>query len=224
MNLRNRALLLIGMTFIVFIIIIAAVSLSVTLSGLDRIEHQDMAESVNQTTATINAESASLLINGSGLGMVGRHVPVCWRHRIRIFSSQCQSPKPLLTLNLNLFMIIDENGNLLHGQILSPDFQTNESVPADLRNLIRNNPGISYSSWLMIQGLSGLLITPKGPMVVASVPILQSDRTRSRSWDTVIGRYLESDPIRRISDMTGFNITLDWQGNDVPEQTCLPDL
>ena len=48
MNLRNRALLLLGLTFIVFIIIIAAVSLSVTLSGLDRMEHQDMAEAVDR--------------------------------------------------------------------------------------------------------------------------------------------------------------------------------
>lgn len=36
MNLRNRSLLALGLTFFVFFILIAAVSLSVTLQGLDR--------------------------------------------------------------------------------------------------------------------------------------------------------------------------------------------
>ena len=54
MNLRNRALLILGLTFAVFIIIIAAVSLSVTLSGLDRMEHQGMADAINQTKIAMN--------------------------------------------------------------------------------------------------------------------------------------------------------------------------
>ena len=77
MNLRNRSLLVLGLTFFVFFIIIAAVSLSVTLSGLDRIEHQDMGDSMNQMQSAINAESASAPEHDTGLGMVGRYGPVC---------------------------------------------------------------------------------------------------------------------------------------------------
>ena len=219
MNLRNRSLLILGLTFFAFFIIIAAVSLSVTLSGLDRIESQDMTESVNQTMATINAESASLLSTGQDWAWwddmynytAGRNSG---------FPVSDATPSALATLKLNLFMILDENGNLLYGQVLSPDFRTNTSVSADLETCIRGSPLVK-SRQVDDPGTDGLLLTPEGAMVVAAVPILQSDRNGPIHGTLIMGRDLEYGPLRRISDMTGFNVSLDWTGREVPG-TSLP--
>jgi PAS domain S-box-containing protein len=216
MNLRNRSLLILGLTFFIFFIIIAAVSLSVTLSGLNRIEHQDMADSVAQTKATINAESVSVLSTDQDWA---------WWDDIYYYADgqnpgfpvSDANPAALATLRLNLFMILDGNGTLLYGQVLSPDFQTNESVPADLETLVRKSPLLT-THHADDQGISGLLITPGGPMAVASVPILRSDRNGPAHGTLVIGRYLEYGPVRTISDMTGFNVSLVWNGKEISGQ------
>jgi PAS domain S-box-containing protein len=207
MNLRNRALLLLGLTFTVFIIIIAAVSLSVTLSGLDRMEHQDMADAINQTKAAMNVESAELLRTTQDWA---------WWDDIYQYAADQNpdfldrntDPLALATLDLNLFMILDGKGNLLHGQVLSSDFQTSGPVPADITNLLQNNPGIIRLPE-DDPGLSGVLVIPEGLMMVASAPIIRSDRTGPVRGTLIMGRYLDSGPLTRINDMTGFQMTID---------------
>jgi PAS domain S-box-containing protein len=212
MNLRTRSLLILSLTFLVFFIIITFVSLSVTTSGLDRIEYQDMGEAVNQTRSALHAESVSLLSTARDWGWWDDVYQYAAGYNPAFPESNTQ-PEALAVLNLNLFMILDEQGNLLHGQVLSPDFRTNGSVPADLETLILSNPRIAYHTE-EDPGISGVLLTPEGPMVVAAVPILRSDNTGPVKGTLIMGRYLESGPLRRINDMTGFTVAFDWQGRE----------
>ena len=134
----------------------------------------------------------------------------------------------LATLKANLFVIFDENGNLLYGQVLSHDFTANQSVSDDLVTLIRSNPGM-VSHTADDPGLSGILLLPEGPMIVSSVPIMKADKTGAVHGTVIIGRYLEPGPLRRIDDMTGYHLTFDWQGREVSgttvpvTQEILPD-
>lgn len=213
MNLRNRSLLVLGLTFFVFFIIIAAVSLSVTLQGLDRIEYEDMGASMKQVQSALNTEDASLLSTTQDWAWWDDMYRYATDQNPEFLASNTQ-PEALATLNLNLFMILDEKGNILHCQVLSPDFQTSGSVPADLETFIQNNSRIVYHTE-DDPGVSGILLTPEGPMVVASVPILRSDRTGPVHGTLIMGRYLDFGPLRRINDMTGFNVAFDWQGTEV---------
>ena len=214
MNLRTRALLVLGLTFLVFFIIMAVVSLSVTTSGLDRIEYQDMGEAVNQTRSALHAESVSLLSTARDWGWWDDIYQYAAGHNPAFPETNTQ-PDALAILNLNLFMILDEHGNLLHGQVLSPDFRKNGSVPSDLETLILSNPRIAYHAE-EDPGISGVLLTPEGPMMVAAVPILRSDNTGPVEGTLIMGRYLEYGPLRRINDMTGFNVAFDWRGKEAP--------
>lgn len=214
MNLRNRSLLSLGLTFFVFFIIIAAVSLSVTLSGLDRIEHQDMSTSMNQTLSALNAEAASLLIT--------THDWAWWDDMADFtldgntgFLEHNANPAAMTTLRVHLFMIMDDDGNLLYDRILSQDFGTDTPVPEDLVRIIRENPRLTRFNE-DDQGVSGTFLAPHGPMVIAASPVLRSDLSGPVSGTVLMGRYLEPDPHRRITDMTGYDITLDWQDKEGP--------
>jgi PAS domain S-box-containing protein len=220
MNLRNRSLLVLGLTFFIFFIVIAAVSLSVTLSGLDRIEFQDMEQAVSQTKSALGAESQSLLTTTQDWGW--------WDDMYKyaadqnpVFLASNTNPDALATLHLNLFMILDERGNLLYGRMLSPDFRENKAVPADLETMIQTNSRL-LSRTVDDPGISGIILTKEGPMIVASVPILPSDRTGPVHGSLIMGRYLAYDPIRRIDEMTGFHVVFDWQGTDVSRPPGLP--
>jgi len=214
MNLRNRSLLVLGLTFFLFFIIIAAVSLSVTLSGLDHIEYQDMAKSVNQTRSALSTESAALLSTAQDWGW--------WDDMYQYaadqnpdFLERNTDPTALATIKLNLFMILDEKGNPLYSQILSHDYQTSGPVPAGLEMLIRNNPRM-MSLPENNPGVSGILLTEGGPMIIASVPIIRSDRTGPALGTLVMGRYLEYGPLQQITELTGYHVTFYWPGNAGP--------
>jgi PAS domain S-box-containing protein len=213
MNLRTRSLLVLSLTFLVFFIIIAVVSFSVTRSGLDRIEYQDMGASMKQVKSALGAEDASLLSTARDWGWWDDIYQYA-AGRNPAFPESNTQPDALAVINLNLFMILDEKGNLLHGQVLSPDFRTNGSVPADLETLILSNSRITHHAE-DDPGISGILLTPEGPMVIAAVPILRSDNTGPVQGTLIMGRYLEYGPLRRINDMTGFTVTFDRQGKAV---------
>jgi len=212
MNLRNRSLLVLGLTFFIFFIIIAAVSLTVTLSGLDRIERQDMGNSMRQVQSAINAESGSLLTTTQDWAWWDDMDEYAVSHNPEFVEKNADFTS-LATLKVNLFVIFDENGNLLYGQVLSPDFTANKSVSGDLETLIRSNPGM-VSHTADDPGLSGILLLPEGPMVVSSVPIMKADRAGGVHGTIIIGRYLEPGPLGRINDMTGYHLTFDWQGRE----------
>jgi PAS domain S-box-containing protein len=220
MNLRTRSLLVLSLTFLVFFIIIAVVSFSVTRSGLDRIEYQDMGASMKQVRSALSAEDASLLSTARDWGWWDDLYQYA-AGRNPAFPESNTQPDALAVLNLNLFMILDENGNLLHGQVLSPDFRTNGSVPADLETLILSNSRIAHHAE-DDPGISGILLTPEGPMVIAAVPILRSDNTGPVQGTLIIGRYLEYDSLQRIDEITGFKVAFDWPGKEVSE-TGPPD-
>jgi PAS domain S-box-containing protein len=212
MNLRNRSLLILGTTFFIFFIIIAAVSLSVTLSGLDRIERQDMGDSMRQVQSAISAESASLLTTTQDWAWWDDMDQYAVNHNPAFVESNADLIS-LATLKANLFVILDDNGNLLYGQVLSPDFTANRSVSGDQLMLIRSNPGL-VTHTADDPGMSGILVLPEGPMIVSSVPIMKSDRTGAVHGTIIIGRYLEPGPLHRIDDMTGYHLSFGWQGRE----------
>lgn len=221
MNLRNRSLLVLGLTFFVFFIIIAAVSLTVTLSGLDRIEHQRMADSINQTRSALGQESASLLSTARDWGW--------WDDTYQFvgdrntgFIDRNANPSALATIRVNLFMILDANNTLVHGLVLPPGFETDSPVSVGMETRVRNTPSL-VSPAAGEDGVSGILATPDGPMIIAAVPVMQSDRAGPARGTLVMGRLLEPDPLRRISEMTDYDIAADWPGK-AGAGTAAPDI
>jgi PAS domain S-box-containing protein len=212
MNLRNRSLLVLGLTFFVFFIIIALASLSVTLQGLDRIEYQDMGEAVNQTKSALNAESAALLSTTQDWAWWDDMAGFAENHDTK-FVDRNANPDNMATVKVHLFIVLDENGNLLYGRLLSPDFTTNTPVPDGLIILLRSNPRMTFHPADDL-GSSGILHPPEGLMVVASAPVLRSDKSGKARGTVIMGRYLESGPLQRITDMTGYSVTLDTVGKE----------
>jgi PAS domain S-box-containing protein len=208
MNLRNRSLLILGLTFLIFFIIIAAVSLSVTLSGLDRIEYQHMNDAVNQTKSALDEESATLLSTAQDWATWDDMYQFAAGYNTG-FIERNANPDNMATVKVHLFIVLDENGTMLYGRLLSPDLTINTTVPAGLTELVRSNPRL-VSHPADDPGISGILVVSEGPMAVASAPILRSDKSGPVRGTVIMGRYLEYGPLQRITDITGYNIALFW--------------
>ena len=208
MKLRNRSLLILGLIFFIFFMAIALVSLSVTLSGLDRIEYQDMTMAAGQVRSALDSESASLL---------GTTQDWAWWDEMAAFT---QSPDPdfidrnarpehFATIRVHLFVILDSRGNVVHSILLSPDYASGTSAPPGVLAIVRNTSGLT-SLTETDPGNTGLIRMPGGPMILASAPVLLSDKNGPVRGTVIMGRYLEHGPLQKIGTLTGYTIHLTW--------------
>lgn len=214
MNLRSRALLILGLTFLVFLLILTVVMYSATVSGMDRIENEDLADAVNQTTSGISAESAALLGTAQDWGT--------WDEMYQYarvpggdFIDRNANPDNMATVRIHLFMVLDPNGTLIYGRILSPDFATNESIPDSILRPFQENPGLSHLP-ADRPGIAGILDTSDGPMIVAATPILRSDGSGPAAGTLVMGRIFNYGPLQRISNITGYSLSLTTRQGSAP--------
>jgi len=209
MNLRNRTLLLLGVIFCTIFIIIAGVSFSVTRSGLDQLESTDMNKALGQVRSSLDSESASLLSTAQDWG---------WWDETALFVATNDSAYvarnvnsgSLETINVHLFLILDPEGNLVYGRILSPDFQQGDPLSDVILQTVRGTSSLVHHA-KEDPGTSGVMLFPKGPMLVASTPILLSDRGGPVLGTLVMGRYVEDGPLQRIHAATGYTTVIHWQ-------------
>ena len=209
MNLRNRSLLILGLIFFGLFLVITAVSFNVTLSGLDRIEYADMKKAVGQVVSSLNGESQALLSTDQDWGWWDDMASFAVNNNTG-FIERNANPENLATIKVHLFLILDPEGKILYSRILSPDFQENEPVPDDIIRSLRNNTRLLYHT-ADDPGTSGILVLPGGPMLVASTPILMSDKSGPVRGTVIMGRYVEYGPFQRIHAATGYDVNLFWQ-------------
>jgi PAS domain S-box-containing protein len=213
MNLRNRSLLILGLIFFGIFLVITAVSFNVTHTGLDRIEYADMKKAVGQVVSSLNGESQALLITDQDWG---------WWDETATFAADNNSGyiernanlASLATLHVNFFLVLDPEGKPVYSRLLSPDFRQDGPVTeVSLRTVLNTSPLVHRTA--DDPGTSGILLMPEGPMLMASTPILTSDRRGPVRGTLIMGRYIEPGPLQRIHAATGYDVDLFWQDGTV---------
>ncbi len=200
MNLRNKTLLAIGITFTCFFVFMTVIILPMTLSELGRLEYQDSLQGVLQTKAVIDTEMTSLQITAhdwSWWDDMDQYV----QGRNPEFATANLDPESIATLHVNLVVITDKNGDVVFSRLLSPDFKTEAPVSDATLHLVLGNPSVTNLSG-PAEGVSGILLVPEGPMILTSSHILPSSKEGSPDGAFIIGRYLQSGVLSKVSEVT----------------------
>lgn len=110
-------------------------------------------------------------------------------------------------LNLNLMIFVDSSGNLVYSQGF--DLTTNEliDVPSSLtEELTLGSPLLQAPDAL--EGITGFLLLPQGPMLITSQPILTSEKSGPGPGTLIMGRFLDDVQLQRLSEMTSLSFEL----------------
>ena len=107
----------------------------------------------------------------------------------------------LVNLDLNLMLIYDLDGHLLWGQLVE------HGEGADLARLGAFDEGTPQTKRLishpMIESvISGLMQTKMGPLLISSMPILQTGERGPVAGTIVMARFLDDSRIWRLSEQT----------------------
>jgi PAS domain S-box-containing protein len=120
---------------------------------------------------------------------------------------------------LNFMMYFNAQGELVHQQFFNlanahsvePDRSTVEAIQA-LPRLVQNAPGTPEIE-------RGVIITPVGPLLIISAPIVPSLRNEPSRGRLLIGRYLDKAEIERISTLTQLQLAFHPLQSPAPKTT-----
>jgi PAS domain S-box-containing protein len=112
-----------------------------------------------------------------------------------------------INLRLNLMLFIDKNGQIVFQKGFDLKEKKETSIPQGLlEHIDSNNPLVHHPNEQST--LAGIIILPRGPMIVTSAPILTSSYMGPIRGALIMGRYLDSDEISRLSQKTHLSINI----------------
>ena len=100
---------------------------------------------------------------------------------------------------LNLALILAPDGRLVYGQAFDVETQTPLPLPAQFRQL-QGSRLLQHTT--SESSVTGFLTSPMGPMLVASRPILTSDRSGPIRGVLILGRTLDQQALQQLVEKT----------------------
>jgi len=110
-----------------------------------------------------------------------------------------------MNLKINLMLFINSNGRIVYGKAFD-DNGKEIPVPMQLTGLSVNDSLMKHND--SDNFLSGIIMLPDGPMLVASRPILTSERKGPIRGTLVMGRFLDAAEIEQLSGITHQSISI----------------
>jgi len=203
MTLRKKTLLLIGVTLISLIGVIYATSSTILLRGFSKLEQEDSRSNVKRVHDALSDEIAKLRLttrDWAEWDETYSFVEDSNQEYITAYLSNVSINR--LKLNLMLYVhasekiVFDKGYDLERGQEISllPNFQKHLTAKTVLQH-----SNIKSS-------ISGLVMLPEGPMMIASRPILNSESRGPIRGTLIMGRYLNDSAIAKLAEQTHLSV------------------
>ncbi len=211
MSLYRRTLLIIGAIFIGSLAVAYALSQTVLMDGFARVE---------ENRATLNVER-SLSVLSDRLAFLDA-TAIDWAAWDDTYTFIQDGNKGYIDTNLgettfthlelNLMLFINSADQIVFGKAF--DLQSDRELPLPLglqEHLYANAPLLRHST--TDSSVTGIVLLPDGPMLVASRPILTSEDKGPIQGSLIMGRYLDTAEIERLAQIVKLPVTIS-QVND----------
>jgi PAS domain S-box-containing protein len=210
MTLRRKTLLIISVTLVGLIVVLYAVSRVVLLGGFAELEEREARRNVERVLSSVEDDLSSL--------DRGCQNSATWDHAYAFI----QNGNPgfvksevgygalsdAVARGLNLELYIRSSGQIVFGEGFDLATQKETPLPEGLGEHLH-----AGSRLLAQSGNSGIVLLPKGPMLIASRPILTTTGKGPVHGSLIRGRYLDAAEIKRLGDKTHLSVTLLYLGD-----------
>jgi len=219
MDIRKKTLLALGITFIILLSIIAGISVFLYVDQLALLEQQEVTKEVRETINAISNEQDDLsntLHDWSYWNDTNQFV----LDRNPDYITQNLNEDTLSSLRVNLYMVTDNQGHIIYGKVVDPVTGSESPFPEFFNLLLP--PGHSFFNHTsLISTNTGILLTPKGPIMIVSSPVLNNRMEGPSYGILVMGRYLNEREFARISRVTGNPTSAHWSGDLIADNSQL---
>ncbi|MCX9083140.1 MAG: PAS domain-containing protein [Candidatus Methanoperedens sp.] len=223
LTLRNKILLIMGTVFLLLIILLFTASQIIVMDRFTSLEEQyshqktqlvrdTLKDDINKLSTTetdwASWNDTYLFINDRNEEYIRSNL------RLEIFTN----------LRVNLMMFIHSSGNIVYGKAFDLENQTEVPVPRYFKDKLSPDDYL-LQHFDNESNKTGILLIPESPMLVSSQPILDNDRIGPIRGTMIMGRFLNSKEIERISGIIHLPLSIyRFDDNQMPSdfQSVLP--
>jgi len=205
-DIRKKTVIIVGITLLCMILAIYASSELVIQEGFFSVESQSAQKDMDRAVVALCNDINSLDALADDWAS---------REETRQFIARNTTVEEWPPLDENLFerlwvnviLLSDSGGNLIAGQGYDLENRTLVPVPSALRTMVSAYPGSGYPSSTGV-GTIGIVQLPDGPMMIAIRPVFRDRDNKVVTGYFLIGRYLDSREVARLSSLTQLNLEM----------------
>jgi len=206
-SLRKKTLLIIGITLACLIVLLYTFSSNLLLNGFAGVEERNTQNNVLRAQDALSDDIAQLSTMTRDWAWWDDTYNFIEDANIDYIEAN-PTDETMANLRINLIMYINSSGGIVFEKGLDMQDRKEVPVPKGMEELINpNSPLLQHSE--NGSGVSGIILLPKSEMLLASYPILNSDAEGPVRGTLIFGRYLDSEEINRLGNIT--HLSLDMQ-------------
>lgn len=205
MSLRRKTLLFVGVALVVLFGLLLFQARSVFLYNYTQLEEQktrrnvqhaidvvmnDIAD-INRTTGDWSAwDDAYAFIQDGNSRFVKSNLP----------------DETFAGIRINLMLFVDKNGRLVYGKCFDLKNQREMSLPEGLAlHLTKDSPLLHHPD--AQSSVNGIISLPSGPLLVASRPIVTSERQGPIRGSLIMGRFLDEAEVQHLAGLVRLSLS-----------------
>lgn len=208
MKIYNKTFIIIISIIFTFLSFLFLTSHFIILSGFQDLEDREVKKGVEQALRALSTSLGELdATNEDWASWDDTYNFIEDKNRDYIDSNLVDST--FINLRLNVILYYDSDGKLVFGKAYDYENRKEVSLPSSLLEHLAPN------SLLLSHGepgseVKGLIILPEAPLLISSRPITRSDGGGPIRGTLIMGRYLDSEELRRLAEVT--NLKLEIKG------------
>ena len=222
-SVRAKIVTIVFISTIVITITVYITATTLIRSSYADIEHAEMVQNLQQADDAFQSDVDAMWIKIKDWGFWDDlYVYALNPDKGHDFEEANFNDNGLSNLDINMVMLIDHDGKIAYKKVI--DTQTGSEV-ADSQipnHLLEAARGIVMPADANAEmGMHGIVLLPEGPMLVASVAILRTDRAGPNAGSLVFARFIDSDSIKHIAEITHLSlIGFPYESTDHPSDVA----
>lgn len=206
MSLRHKTLLIIGITIVCVFMALSLMLSSIWLNSFTEIESQQIRRNVERVQNALVDDLAQL-----------KSTLTDWAYRYDTYAffdddnSYIRSnldDVTLANLRLDVMLFVHKSGQIAFYKEFKPQSNQEKSLVSSFKKHLATHPQL-WQNKTSNSKISGLVLLPEGPFLVASQPILKYQRQGQIQGTLIFGRYLNASAQKRIEELTQLKIALE---------------
>lgn len=205
MTLRKKTLIIVGLTTIILLLVLSVVSWRIMLGSVAEVEERQVRRSVQRVLNALSSELATLdSIVADWAAWDDTYVFVQDGNQEYVRSNLVDST--FANGRFNVMLFVDYTGEIVFGKAF--DLHANEEVPIPNRLQEYLAEGTLVTHTDTQSSITGILMLPEAPMLVASRPILTSEDEGPILGTLIMGRYLDAAEFERLAEVVHLPLAL----------------
>jgi sensor domain CHASE-containing protein/nitrogen-specific signal transduction histidine kinase/CheY-like chemotaxis protein len=206
MTLRNKTLMMIGVTLAGLIVIQFVTSRIILLRGFRELEEKHVRQNIDQALRALSREIASI--------QTIAHDWAAWDDTYTFIADANDDyvksnlvDETFTDMRLSLMLFIDTSGKAVFAKAF--DVKNEEEMPVSQtiqEQLSDNSPLVHHES--TDSSLAGIILNPEGAMLIVSEPIVTSEEEGPIRGTLIMARELDDSEIKHVAETTQLSLSI----------------